>query len=43
MLSQVSNVIRDRRDNPTAESYTSKLFKGGDNTILKKIDTTGEI
>ncbi len=37
MLSQVFAVIKDRRDNPNPESYTCKLFKGGDNTILKKI------
>jgi len=37
MLSQVFEVIKDRRDNPNPESYTCKLFKGGDNTILKKI------
>jgi phosphoribosyl-ATP pyrophosphohydrolase/phosphoribosyl-AMP cyclohydrolase len=36
-LSQVFEVIRDRRDNPTQESYTCKLFAEGDNKILKKI------
>lgn len=36
-LSQVFEVICDRRDHPTAESYTCKLFAGGDNKILKKI------
>ena len=36
-LSQVFQVICDRRDNPTEASYTSKLFAGGDNKILKKI------
>lgn len=36
-LSQVFNVICDRRDNPTENSYTCKLFAGGDNKILKKI------
>jgi phosphoribosyl-AMP cyclohydrolase / phosphoribosyl-ATP pyrophosphohydrolase len=36
-LSQVYAVICDRRDHPTDESYTCKLFKGGDNKILKKI------
>lgn len=36
-LSQVFEVIRDRQDNPVAESYTCKLFEGGDNKILKKI------
>lgn len=36
-LSQVYGVICDRRDNPVEGSYTRKLFKGGDNKILKKI------
>lgn len=36
-LSQVFDVICDRRDNPTEESYTCKLLDGGDNKILKKI------
>ncbi len=36
-LSQVFEVIRDRRDNPVEDSYTCKLFSGGDNKILKKI------
>jgi phosphoribosyl-ATP pyrophosphohydrolase/phosphoribosyl-AMP cyclohydrolase len=36
-LSQVFEVICDRRDNPNPESYTCKLLAGGDNKILKKI------
>ncbi|HBB34137.1 MAG TPA: bifunctional phosphoribosyl-AMP cyclohydrolase/phosphoribosyl-ATP diphosphatase [Cyanobacteria bacterium UBA8803] len=36
-LSQVFEVICDRRDRPQPESYTCKLFAGGDNKILKKI------
>jgi phosphoribosyl-AMP cyclohydrolase / phosphoribosyl-ATP pyrophosphohydrolase len=36
-LSQVFEVICDRRDHPNADSYTCKLFAGGDNKILKKI------
>lgn len=36
-LSQVFEVICERRDNPNDESYTCKLFAGGDNKILKKI------
>ncbi|HEY9598411.1 MAG TPA: bifunctional phosphoribosyl-AMP cyclohydrolase/phosphoribosyl-ATP diphosphatase HisIE [Cyanophyceae cyanobacterium] len=36
-LSQVFEVICDRRDNPSDESYTCKLLAGGDNKILKKI------
>lgn len=36
-LSQVFEVISDRRDNPVDSSYTCKLFAEGDNKILKKI------
>ncbi|MBD2435960.1 bifunctional phosphoribosyl-AMP cyclohydrolase/phosphoribosyl-ATP diphosphatase HisIE [Nostoc sp. FACHB-110] len=36
-LSQVFEVICDRRDHPTENSYTAKLLAGGDNKILKKI------
>ena len=36
-LSQVFEVVCDRRDRPKAESYTNKLLAGGDNKILKKI------
>lgn len=36
-LSQVFNVIRDRKRNPQPGSYTNKLFEGGDNKILQKI------
>ncbi len=36
-ISQVFDVICDRRDNPVESSYTCKLFAGGDNKILKKI------
>ena len=36
-LSQVFDVISDRRNNPAEDSYTCKLFAGGDNKILKKI------
>lgn len=37
MLSQVFEVVRDRRDRPNPDSYTCKLLSGGDNKILKKI------
>ena len=37
MLSQLFEVICDRRDYPVETSYTCKLFAGGDNKILKKI------
>ncbi len=36
-LSQVFEVIRDRKTNPNPASYTCKLLAGGDNKILKKI------
>lgn len=36
-LSQVFQVICDRRDHPSVNSYTCKLLEGGDNKILKKI------
>lgn len=36
-LSQVFEVICDRRDHPNPDSYTCKLMTGGDNKILKKI------
>ncbi|ABG51924.1 MAG: bifunctional phosphoribosyl-AMP cyclohydrolase/phosphoribosyl-ATP diphosphatase HisIE [Trichodesmium sp. St16_bin4-tuft] len=37
ILSQLFDVIRDRRDHPQEGSYTCQLFAGGDNKILKKI------
>ena len=36
-LSQLFQIICDRRDTPIENSYTCKLLKGGDNKILKKI------
>jgi phosphoribosyl-AMP cyclohydrolase / phosphoribosyl-ATP pyrophosphohydrolase len=36
-LSNLYQVIVDRRENPIAGSYTASLFAGGDNKILKKI------
>jgi phosphoribosyl-AMP cyclohydrolase / phosphoribosyl-ATP pyrophosphohydrolase len=36
-LSNLYQVIVDRRENPVAGSYTASLFAGGDNKILKKI------
>jgi phosphoribosyl-ATP pyrophosphohydrolase/phosphoribosyl-AMP cyclohydrolase len=36
-LSQVFQVICDRREHPVESSYTCKLLAGGDNQILKKI------
>ena len=37
LLSEVFEVICDRRDRPKEDSYTCKLLAGGDNKILKKI------
>ena len=37
LLSEVFEVICDRRDHPREDSYTCKLLAGGDNKILKKI------
>lgn len=36
-LSQLFDVICDRRDHPSENSYTCRLFTEGDNKILKKI------
>jgi len=36
-LSQVFQIITNRRDHPLETSYTCKLLAGGDNKILKKI------
>jgi phosphoribosyl-ATP pyrophosphohydrolase/phosphoribosyl-AMP cyclohydrolase len=40
-LSQVYEVICDRKAHPTPDSYTCKLFASGDNKILKKIGEEG--
>jgi phosphoribosyl-ATP pyrophosphohydrolase/phosphoribosyl-AMP cyclohydrolase len=40
-LSQVFEVICDRQAHPNPDSYTCKLFAGGDNKILKKIGEEG--
>ncbi|HEY9761711.1 MAG TPA: bifunctional phosphoribosyl-AMP cyclohydrolase/phosphoribosyl-ATP diphosphatase HisIE [Trichocoleus sp.] len=43
-LSQVFEVICDRKAKPNPESYTCKLLAGGDNKILKKIgEETAEV
>jgi phosphoribosyl-ATP pyrophosphohydrolase/phosphoribosyl-AMP cyclohydrolase len=43
-LSQLFQIICDRRDHPTESSYTCKLLAGGDNKILKKIgEETAEV
>lgn len=36
-LSELFAVIVERRDRPQPDSYTCRLFDGGDNKILKKI------
>ena len=36
-LPYLEKVIHDRRDNPTAESYTSKLFARGINKVAQKV------
>ena len=36
-LSELFKIISDRKQHPVPESYTCKLFEGGDNKILKKI------
>ncbi len=36
-LSQLFDVICDRRENPKEDSYTNKLLASGDNKILKKL------
>jgi phosphoribosyl-AMP cyclohydrolase / phosphoribosyl-ATP pyrophosphohydrolase len=44
ILENVLRTIRDRRSNPQTGSYTSKLFQGGHDTILKKVaEEAGEV
>ena len=43
-LSQLFATVCDRKGNPTEDSYTCKLFAGGDNKILKKLgEETAEV
>ncbi|HCF30565.1 MAG TPA: bifunctional phosphoribosyl-AMP cyclohydrolase/phosphoribosyl-ATP diphosphatase [Cyanobacteria bacterium UBA11049] len=43
-LSQLFATVCDRKANPTEDSYTCKLFAGGDNKILKKLgEETAEV
>lgn len=37
MLDQLEAIIRDRRRNPAAGSYTSQLFAGGRKKIAQKV------
>jgi phosphoribosyl-AMP cyclohydrolase / phosphoribosyl-ATP pyrophosphohydrolase len=44
ILDNVLRTIRDRRSHPQTGSYTSKLFQGGHDTILKKVaEEAGEV
>jgi phosphoribosyl-ATP pyrophosphohydrolase len=36
-LDDLYKIICDRRDHPTADSYTSKLMNSGEDEILKKV------
>lgn len=44
ILEGVLRIIRERRANPQAGSYTTKLFEGGHDKILKKVaEEAGEV
>lgn len=44
ILESVLRIIRERRAYPQAESYTTKLFEGGHDKILKKVaEEAGEV
>jgi phosphoribosyl-ATP pyrophosphohydrolase/phosphoribosyl-AMP cyclohydrolase len=44
ILEAVMRIIRDRRANPQPGSYTTKLFEGGHDKILKKVaEEAGEV
>ncbi len=38
ILDEVFNVIKDRKKNPKENSYVSKIFKEGEEKILRKIN-----
>ncbi len=40
-LSELFRIIKQRQENPNADSYTCKLLAAGDNNILKKIGEEG--
>jgi phosphoribosyl-ATP pyrophosphohydrolase len=42
ILDEIYKVLEDRRDNPRAESYTSKLIAGGIESILNKVSEEAE-
>lgn len=37
ILAHLADVIRTRKENPSDNSYTCKLFEGGENKIIKKL------
>jgi phosphoribosyl-ATP pyrophosphohydrolase/phosphoribosyl-ATP pyrophosphohydrolase/phosphoribosyl-AMP cyclohydrolase len=37
MIEDLVEIIRDRKANPLEKSYTTKLFKKGTNTLVKKL------
>lgn len=37
MLNELFEIIEDRKENPTKESYTASLFAEGEDRILQKI------
>lgn len=37
MLSQLFEIIQDRKTNPPAGSYTARLFAAGEDEIVKKV------
>lgn len=44
ILTELSQIIDERKNNPSPGSYTSKLFAGGQDKILKKIsEEAGEV
>ncbi len=36
-LTELYTIIRDRRDNPNSQSYTTSLMRQGEDEILKKV------
>ncbi len=37
MIHELESIIRDRKHNPSASSYTSQLFEAGPNRIAQKV------
>ena len=43
-IEKLEDIIKDRKQNPSAESYTSRLIAGGIDRVLKKIgEEAGEL